>query len=68
MEGVVHRVVADRGFGFVRENDKRSDAFFHFKDLTGGLVFDDKLVGTTVEYSTEETAKGVRARNIRPAP
>ena len=46
MVGIIARVVVERGFGFIRpsEGTDKSEAFFHFSQLRGGLVFDEKLV------------------------
>lgn len=33
--GTVKRVIKDRGFGFIRNDEDRQDIFFHFSELAG---------------------------------
>lgn len=65
-EGVVKRVVTDRGFGFVSMAGG-PDVFFHVKDCDPSLPFDDKFVGRRVVFVVEQSPKGPRAAGVRAA-
>ncbi|MEX2174609.1 MAG: cold shock domain-containing protein [Pirellulaceae bacterium] len=67
MQGTIHRIKFDRGFGFVRPegDDGSGDHFFHCRDLCG-LAFDQQLVGQRVEFDSSHSDKGLRAANIQP--
>ena len=63
--GTVGRVT-DRGFGFI-ERVGEGDMFFHASGLTGDLEFGETLVGRRVEFTIEQSGRGPRAVEIRPA-
>lgn len=46
---------ADRGFGFTRE-----DVYFHVAEIVKGTPRE----GAKIEYTTVETDKGLRAKNV----
>jgi CspA family cold shock protein len=68
-QGVIKRLVAERGFGFV--SGERDDIFFH-RSAVADDGFADLREGQTVEYELEdeETAAvrgaGPRALSVRP--
>lgn len=67
-QGVIKKVVSDRGFGFI--SGDRKDVFFHHSSVEG-QSFDDLQEGQTVEYELEESeegrrGKGPRASVVRP--
>lgn len=64
MQGVVARVIEDRGFAFIRTSDGL-DYFAHCKDCAD-LEFDDTLLERRVEFNPVETEKGRRALQVRP--
>ena len=68
-QGVVKRIVADRGFGFV--SAEGGDVFFHHSAVVEGR-FDDLQEGQAVEYEIEDggsgsrRGKGPRASSVKP--
>ena len=69
-QGVIKKVVSDRGFGFI--SAEGSDVFFHHSSVTE-IPFDDLQEGQTVDYELEEDdasrgrGKGPRASSVKPA-
>ena len=62
--GTVKKIIADRGFGFIRSEDGR-EIFFHRSGLQG-IVFESLQEGQAVDFDLEEAARGPRASNVRP--
>jgi len=63
-QGVVKRLVADRGFGFIAATPQ--DVFFHHSSVADGR-FDELQEGQAVEYELEEgpsRGKGPRAASV----
>ena len=54
--GTIARLVMDKGFGFVR--DETGPAFFH-RSSVRGAVFEILREGHRVEFTPEESAKGL---------
>mgnify|MGYP005834054283 CR=1 FL=1 len=66
MQGVIKKLVADRGFGFIAAD--RGDVFFHHSAVVDGQ-FDDLKEGQRVEYELEQsrrTDRGPRASSVKP--
>ena len=63
MQGVIKRLVTDRGFGFI--SGDREDVFFHHSSVEG-VGFDDLQEGQTVEYEIGEEEGGNRRRGKGP--
>ena len=61
--GTVKKIIADRGFGFIRTEDGR-EVFFHRSGLQG-LVFEALQEGQPVDFDMEEATRGPRANNVR---
>ena len=61
--GVIKRLVRDRGFGFIRD-DNGQEWFFHRSDVQDGS-FDGLNEGERVSFEEEPSAKGPRAGNVR---
>jgi CspA family cold shock protein len=61
-QGVIKKIVTDRGFGFISGDPK--DVFFHFSSVEGEQ-FDDLQEGQTVEYELEEAQSGRRGKGPR---
>jgi cold shock CspA family protein len=66
MEGVVRKLVIDRGFGFIR-CDEGGDVFFHFRDLVGGLEWDERLEARRVQFEMKPNGDKFRAVRIHPS-
>lgn len=67
MTGTVKRVVADKGFGFIKCDDGGPDAFFHKSELQDGLFFNEQLQDRYVRFDIIEAERGLKAMNVSPA-
>ena len=63
MKGKVIRFNKRKGFGFIKSVDGK-DVFFHYSSLVMD-GFKDIPVESEVEFDVEETAKGLRASNVK---
>ena len=61
--GMIKRLVRDRGFGFIRDEGGQ-EWFFHRSSVTAGS-FESLNEGQRVAFDEEPSAKGPRAGNIR---
>jgi cold shock protein len=61
--GIIKRLVRDRGFGFIRD-DNGQEWFFHRSAVHDGS-FDGLNEGERVNFEEEPSAKGPRAGNVR---
>ena len=64
MRGRVTSFLTEKGYGFIRGDDGR-DYFVHLDDVAGHVPLVDSQV---VMFETTTTAKGYRARSVRPGP
>jgi cold shock protein len=70
-QGVIKKLVSDRGFGFISQSEG-TDVFFHHSAVVDP-GFDSLQVGQAVEYEIEDGdggkrgKKGPRAVSVRPA-
>ena len=66
MNGIVKKVVAEKGFGFIKANEV--EYFFHRSDYSGYFddLCEDLMQGKQVEVTFEMTAspKGPRAKDV----
>jgi CspA family cold shock protein len=60
--GKVKKVVRDRGFGFIADNDGR-ELFFHKSGVEGS--FEGLNEGQNVEFEVESSPKGPRAIGVK---
>ena len=65
--GIICRVVAARGFGFIQQDNGGDDLFFHATQLADDLAFDEQLLERRVRFDTIESDKGQRAVDVRAA-
>lgn len=65
MNGVVKKKT-DRGFGFITPEGQGKDLFFHSNSLVD-VTFDELKEGDKVTFETEESAKGMNAKNVKRA-
>ena len=67
-EGIIKRIVADRGFGFI--SGDRNDVFFHYTAVVE-TSFDSLQEGQAVKYEIDSSGgdrgKGPRASTVKPA-
>jgi CspA family cold shock protein len=64
--GTVKKVIADRGFGFIRAEDEK-EYFFHRDALDSSLDFDRLIGGERVQFVVEASPKGPRASQVQSA-
>jgi cold shock protein len=64
--GTIKRVIADRGFGFIAADDEK-EYFFHRGVLDSSMDFDRIVGGERVTFEIEQSPKGLRAIQVRPA-
>jgi CspA family cold shock protein len=60
-QGKVQKLVADRGFGFIK--GERGDLFFHHSEVKG-VAFEDLREGQDVEYQIGQGKKGPCATSV----
>ena len=66
MDGKIVAVNVERGYGFVRPDDRSKDVFFHMKAVRGNLVFGPGLKGERVTFSSTTDDLGrPRATEVR---
>ena len=66
MNGIIKKLVLDRGFGFITPEGQAKDVFFHSDSLVG-IMFDDLREGDAVTFDVEDSPKGPRAVNVQRA-
>jgi CspA family cold shock protein len=68
MTGTIVRIVAQRGFGFIQEQDGK-EVFFHASGVVGVTPFDSLQEGQPVSYEKQQDdrGRGERAVNVQPA-
>jgi CspA family cold shock protein len=62
--GTIKKVIADRGFGFIRADDTK-EYFFHRDALDSSLDFDRLVGGEKVEFQIEQSPRGPRASRVQ---
>jgi cold shock protein len=65
MNGIIKRLVSDKGFGFVQAGDG-TEYFFH-QSACADARFDSLREGQAVTFDKGQGPKGPRAENIRLA-
>lgn len=63
-KGKIKKLIRDRGFGFISDEDGR-EVFFHQSSIVDGK-FDALNEEQEVEFEVEKSPKGPRAINVRP--
>jgi CspA family cold shock protein len=61
--GTVKRIVTDRGFGFIAD-DQGKEHFFHLSGLAAGVSIESLREGDKVTFETERSDRGPRATNV----
>lgn len=61
-EGTIVRKM-DKGYGFISQEGKEDNIFFHAESLVG-VEFDDLSEGDKLAFEVEETPKGLSAKNV----
>jgi cold shock protein len=65
MNGIIKRLVSDKGFGFVQAGDG-TEYFFH-QSACADARFDSLREGQAVTFDKGQGPKGPRAENVRLA-
>lgn len=65
VQGVIKRIVSDKGFGFVQASDG-TEYFFH-QSACVDARFDSLREGQSVTFDKGQGPKGPRAENVRLA-
>jgi len=64
-KGKIKKLIRDRGFGFISDEDGK-EVFFHQSGLAG-VAFDALKGDESVEFDVEQSDKGPRAVNVKVA-
>ena len=63
--GTIKRVVRDKGFGFIADDNQQQEYFFH-SSACRGTRFEELREGQRVTFEVGQSAKGPRAENVTP--
>jgi cold shock protein len=66
MNGVIKKLVTDKGFGFIAADGMEKDLFFHSKALNG-VQFNELNEGDNVTFTVEDSERGKNAVNVQKA-
>lgn len=66
MNGVIKKIVSDKGFGFISIQGQEKDLFFHRNSLEE-VTLDELREGDAVTFEVEKSPKGDNAVNVRRA-
>jgi cold shock protein len=64
MTGTIKNIIAERGFGFLAQ-DQNQDAIFFHANTVEGVAFEHLLIGQRVEFESEQAPRGLRATWVR---
>jgi cold shock protein len=63
--GTIKRVVRDKGFGFIADDNQQQEYFFH-SSACRGTRFDELREGQRVSFEVGQSTKGPRAETVTP--
>lgn len=63
MKGMIKRLIKDRGFGFIREDETENEYFFH-RDSCVDDNFELLSEGNRVSFTEGKSPKGLRAADV----
>jgi CspA family cold shock protein len=66
MNGIIKKIVSDKGFGFITVQGQDKDLFFHRNSLEE-VTLDELKEGDEVTFEVESSPKGDNAVNVRRA-
>lgn len=66
MQGIIKKLVTDKGFGFISREGGEKDVFFH-KDKLEGVTFEELREGDAVTFEVEQGEKGPAAIQVKKA-
>lgn len=64
-KGKVKWFSADKGFGFIKQDDSPQDVFVHWTAVEGLGNYEELRDNEPVEYEVEKTDRGLKALNVR---
>jgi CspA family cold shock protein len=64
MQGTIKKVIADKGYGFIKPNDGGDDLFFHHSAVEGTTI-EALSEGQAVTFDEGRGPKGPRAENVQ---
>ena len=64
--GTIARLVAEKGFGFIKRDGQEKDIFFHQNELDG-ISFSDLHEGDAVTFEVADSPKGPNAVKVAKA-
>ena len=64
--GTVKWFNADKGFGFITQENGGEDVFVHFNAIVSSGGYKSLDEGQRVSYETERGQKGLQAANVTP--
>lgn len=67
MTGTIKRLIRDKGFGFIKDDEGPTEFFFHRSSLARGVDFTTLVEGERVAFVEAEGAKGPRADQVERA-
>ena len=62
MEGIIKFFNSSRGYGFIATDEITRDVFIHRDEIPENI---ELMEGTRVSFTTEETPKGLSAKNVK---
>ncbi|MEM9017029.1 MAG: cold shock domain-containing protein [Verrucomicrobiota bacterium] len=62
-QGTIKKLISDKGFGFIANEEGGGDLFFHRSACTDS--FEELREGDTVEYTLGQSPKGPCAENVK---
>lgn len=65
MNGIVKRLVQDKGYGFLQDEATKVEHFFHRSAVKTAGGFENLKEGQHVDFDEVSSSKGPRAENIR---
>ena len=63
-QGVIARLVSNKGFGFITRDGEEKDLFFHANELVD-VEYNSLREGDKVEFEVEEGPKGLNAVKVQ---
>lgn len=65
-EGTIARLVAEKGFGFIKRENEEKDLFFHSNELQN-VKFEELHDGDKVTFEVADSPKGLNAVKVSKA-
>jgi len=67
MQGVVARIISEKGFGFIKASGSGKEFFFHRSTVTSPGGYNGLHEGDLVTFEPAQGLKGPRAEDVRQA-